>query len=529
MPVDEHLGDVAEHLGRAVLAFRQMEQLRRFVEKTRRAIAGKKCVVQHQVEQERDVRLDAAHAEFLQATLHAARGIDETQAMRGHLDQQRIVERRDHGARKRRAGVEADAQTARRAIMAQPAMIRHEFVGGILGRHPALDGEAVLGDLRLIAHADLRIRERLPLGDQDLRLDQVVAGDLFGDGVLDLDARIDFDEVELAGIDIEEKFDRAGVVKARGATDGEGGVPEGLARGVIEVRGRGQLDDFLMAALQRAIAFEEMDEIAVTVADELNLDVAGPLDEFLEEDIGYTERRAGLALCLVDRFIELVGGLSDAHAAAAAPHRRLDDDGVAEAFRQLACGGLVVHRIIAARQDRHVCKLGESPRRQLVAELFEHLDARADEDDAGVVTGLSKLRVLGKKAIARMDRIDAAFARQRDDAVDIEIGAQRFAGGADAVGFVGLEAMQGKAVFVGIDRDGADAELVRRTEDANGDLAPIRNHQLADRPDGGSLVLGHVPCVPAMVDVSSPRFFMDSPCQRRLYALRNAPALRFPS
>ena len=36
---------------------------------------------------------------------------------------------------------------------------------------------------------------RAALGDADLRLDDVDAGDDFGHGVLDLDARIDLDEV----------------------------------------------------------------------------------------------------------------------------------------------------------------------------------------------------------------------------------------------------------------------------------------------------------------------------------------------
>ena len=48
------------------------------------------------------------------------------------------------------------------------------------------------------------------LGDADLRLDDVDAGDHLGDGVLDLDARIDLDEVELAGVGIHQELDRAG-------------------------------------------------------------------------------------------------------------------------------------------------------------------------------------------------------------------------------------------------------------------------------------------------------------------------------
>ncbi len=41
----------------------------------------------------------------------------------------------------------------------------------------------------LRGQADLGIVERLALGDQNLRLDDVDAGDFFGDGVLDLNPR----------------------------------------------------------------------------------------------------------------------------------------------------------------------------------------------------------------------------------------------------------------------------------------------------------------------------------------------------
>ena len=42
-----------------------------------------------------------------------------------------------------------------------------------------------------------------------------------GDGVLDLDARIDLDEVEVAGVGIHQELDRAGADIVRGAGDRE--------------------------------------------------------------------------------------------------------------------------------------------------------------------------------------------------------------------------------------------------------------------------------------------------------------------
>ena len=58
----------------------------------------------------------------------------------------------------------------------------------------------------------------LALDHVDLRLDDVDAGHLLGDGVLDLDARIDLDEVEAPGRGVLQELHRAGadVVGRRG-------------------------------------------------------------------------------------------------------------------------------------------------------------------------------------------------------------------------------------------------------------------------------------------------------------------------
>ena len=71
--------------------------------------------------------------------------------------------------------------------------------------------------------------------------------------------------------------------------------------------GRGDLDDLLMAALHGAIALEQVDQVAVLVAQQLHLDVAGAGDVFFEEDVGDAEGRAGFAPGLVEGLVELVG------------------------------------------------------------------------------------------------------------------------------------------------------------------------------------------------------------------------------
>ena len=159
--------------------------------------------------------------------------------------------------------------------MGDPAVIGRELVFGVLGRHPALDGVALHLHRLLRGQVDLRVGERLARGDQDLALDQVDAGDDLGDGVLDLDARIDLDEVERAGLDIDQELDRPGVFVPHVAAERDRGVADGRADFRVEVVRRRDLDDLLVPALDRAVAFVKMDEVAVPVAQDLHLDVLG--------------------------------------------------------------------------------------------------------------------------------------------------------------------------------------------------------------------------------------------------------------
>src|SRR5207253_2782376 len=133
----------------------------------------------------------------------------------------------------------------------------------------------------LVAQANLRVGEGQTGCDEDLRLDQIVARDFLGDSVLDLDARIDLDEVEPPGLGVVEELDGAGVVEARRSSHGERGPPDRPTRLVREVGGRRHLDDLLMSALDRAIAFEEMNQAGVPIAQKLDLDMAGAGDVLL--------------------------------------------------------------------------------------------------------------------------------------------------------------------------------------------------------------------------------------------------------
>src|SRR5438552_18901875 len=88
-------------------------------------------------------------------------------------------------------------------------------------------------------------------GDGDMKLHQIEAGNLFGDGMFDLQARIHFQEIEIE-VGVNEEFNRACVDVTAGARESHRGVAHLLAQvGSDDRRGR-FLDYFLMAPLHAA-------------------------------------------------------------------------------------------------------------------------------------------------------------------------------------------------------------------------------------------------------------------------------------
>lgn len=90
--------------------------------------------------------------------------------------------------------------------------------------------------------------------------------------------------------------------------------------------GRRELDDLLVAVLERAVALAEVDDVAVLVAQHLYFDVLGLNQVLLDEDILIAERLLGLALDALERGSDLFRSVTAPHTVAAAATGCLEDD-----------------------------------------------------------------------------------------------------------------------------------------------------------------------------------------------------------
>jgi hypothetical protein len=108
-----------------------------------------------------------------------------------------------------------------------------------------------------------------------------------------------------------------------------------------------------MAALNRAFPLAQADYPAILVADHLNLDVPRTHQEALEINRSIAKCRAGLVLRHLQHRDELLFLHHDAHALAATPGRRLDDDRETNFPRRRDRHVLIGDHPIAARHSRH--------------------------------------------------------------------------------------------------------------------------------------------------------------------------------
>ena len=483
--VDGDVAEEGEELGGAVLTNLEAEEVRRGVNERGGGGPGLENRMGDDVLEERDVGLHPADAKFAQHAAHTLEGDLVGLAAGDDLHEHGVVERRDDRTGKTRRPVEADPEAAGRAVGLDTAVIGHEFVGGVLGRDAALEGEAVARHIALGGHADLGRVEGVALGDEELGTHEIEAGDDLGDRMFNLDTRVHLDEEPLVPVEVVEEFDGAGVVVTDLAGDAHGGVAE-LGDDVgRQAETGGDLDDLLVAALDGAIALVEVDDVAVAVAEDLHLDMFRARDVFFEEDGGVAEGAVGLALGLVEQVGEVGGLVDDAHTATAAAEGRLDDEGEADGLGDLHGLGAIRDGVLGAGQDGDGDLLREGAGGGFVAHHVEQLGARADKDDAGLFAGAGEGGVFGEETVAGVDGVNAVVLGDTDDALDVEVGGDGALAAADLVGLVGLVTVNGETVLLREDGDGAQAELGAGAEDAHGDLGAVGGHQAGDGPDRG--------------------------------------------
>ncbi len=286
----------------------------------------------------------------------------------------------------------------------------------VFGVEPRFDRVAAERDLLLPA------RQRFTRGDAKLPFDEVDAGHRLRHRMLDLKPRVHFDEEEAVRRErprcVGDEFHRAGALIADRRRGSDRHLAERAAHFAGKPGCRRFLDHLLVPALHRAVALEEMHDVAVPVGEDLHLDVARRLDIALKQHLVVAEGGKRLALCAGERIVE-VDDFGDApHAAPAAAGDRLDQDRVADLIGLLLEEIGILPFAAVAGHDRHAGERHQTLGVGFRAHAADRRRWRPDEDQARGGRRFGEGGVLRKKAVARVDRLDTGRDRRRDDPLD---------------------------------------------------------------------------------------------------------------
>mmetsp|Transcript_7497 Transcript_7497/g.19307 ORF Transcript_7497/g.19307 Transcript_7497/m.19307 type:complete len:224 (-) Transcript_7497:432-1103(-) len=223
--------------------------------------------------------------------------------------------------------------------------------------------------------------------------------------MLHLETGVHLHEIKLLILGVHDELNgaRADVAHRLGRTHGS--LPQLASQLGAQTRGWGLLDDLLVSPLNRAVALEEVDGVAVLVGKHLHLDVAGPRDVPLEEHPVVSKGVARLAACRVELRQEFVGGQRDPHAFPAPSHHSLEHEWEAGSLGGLPQRSIILGLVVVPRNARDVRVEHDALRLGLLAHGCNRLCRGPDEFNPRLLEKPRKLGVFRQKPVARMHRI----------------------------------------------------------------------------------------------------------------------------
>ena len=235
--------------------------------------------------------------------------------------------------------------------------------------------------------------------------------------MLDLESWVGLDEGERLVVAfcfvIDQEFESAEIAVVRGGRQLLSSIDDARTQSLAQRGTRRHLDQFLVAALDRAFALPEMADRAMVVADDLHFDVAGVANQTLDIDAVAAEGGLGLGLAARIGLVQFRSVVDDAHAATAATGDGLDHHGGALAHRRKEGLDVVeAGRSLGALDDGHAALLRQRLGLPLVAEQIECLGRRADEDNVFFGTAPRQCGVLAEETVAGMQRIASGRLRR---------------------------------------------------------------------------------------------------------------------
>ena len=309
--------------------------------------------------------------------------------------------------------------------------------------------------------------------------------------MLDLQARVHFHEKEIhaaVGPLLDDEFHRAcaHIVDRTGC--GHGGFAHLGAHFRRHAGGRRFFQHLLMPALHRAVALEQVNVIALRIAEYLDFNVTRAQGIFFNQHRVVAKAVDGFALATGQCSRKVFRLFNHAHAFSTATRAGFDQHRITDAVGFALQHGRVLVRAVVAGHQRHAGFFHQLLGLGFQAHRLDGGRRRTDEDQPGASTGFGKFFVFAQKAVAGVNRFGACRLGRFDDFFPAQIAVFGRAA-ADVHGFVAKANMLGAGVGVRIHGDGLDGHASGSGGNAAGNFAPIGNEDFF-KHEGHSLKKG---------------------------------------
>ena len=194
-------------------------------------------------------------------------------------------------------------------------------------------------------------RQRLAGGDADLPFDEIEPGHRLGHRMLDLQPRIHLNEIK--AFFRRHEFDGAGAGIVDRPRRGDPRLSHRPPPRRVEPGRRRLFNHLLMAALDRTVALEQVDRVAVPVGEDLDFDVPRPCQIFLDQQPIVAEGGGRFPPGTVERCDKIGAAADNPHAAPAAARRGLDQHRKADPFGLGQKPRGILFGAVIARHHRH--------------------------------------------------------------------------------------------------------------------------------------------------------------------------------
>ena len=298
--------------------------------------------------------------------------------------------------------------------------------------------------------------------------------------MFNLYAGIDFDEIEVLFILVYQEFHGACIEVVYMLHELYSRIADLLAEFHRQGPGRSHFDNLLVAALDGAVTFEEMNHIALFIADNLYFNMLRVHDAFLYIYILVAESHLRFRFSPVISLFQILHAVHIADAAAAAAVHCFDHNGEAVLFSEFLHFLKALHRPFGSGNHGDIRFFSLDTGIDLVAEHHQMFHPGADENNAFLFTALCQLRIFSQEAVARMDGIHIMLLADTDNVFNVQISINRLVPFPYQVRFISPVSMQGQNIFLGINGHSTDSQFAAGTEYADGDFASVGNQDLTN-------------------------------------------------